>query len=357
MMRCLVAILAGALVVTGCGAPETVGQEASAVEMSSPVTDPAVTQTRDVLSTEIDRIALDFGGSVGIAVVDVSDGWSTGFAADTLMPQQSVSKLWVALTALEQVDQGKLQFFDTVRLTRDDLAVFHQPIRPEILRNGTVVKDIEELLERALTESDNTANDAVLNAVGGPDAVRAVLSDKGLTAIRFGPGERIMQSAIAGLAWRQSYAFTGMGFFDARDLVPANEREIAFNSYQSNPVDGARPQAIATALARLARGELLSDASTQWLISTLRRTKSGPNRLKAGVPEGWEIAHKTGTGQYWNGRQSGYNDVALLFAPDGRTYALAVMIGETRRTVPERMQMMQGAVRAVANYHDTLLSL
>lgn len=311
------------------------------------------TQPRDVLATEIDRLALDFGGSTGIAVVDVGSDWSTGFDADAVLPQQSVSKLWVAITALDQADRGELNLSDTVRLTRNDLAVFHQPIRAQILNEGAVTTDIADLIERALTESDNTANDAVLNVVGGPDAVRAMLAEEELTSIRFGPGERLMQSAIAGLAWRQTYAFTRMGFFDARDLVPDDEREIAFNSYQSNPVDGATPQAVASALARLARGELLSAERTDWLLSVLRRTKSGPNRLKAGVPDGWEIAHKTGTGQYWDGRQSGYNDVALLFAPDGRTYSVAVMIGETRRETPERMEMMQAVVRAVAAYHDT----
>ena len=181
-----------------------------------------------------------------------------------------------------------------------------------------------------------------------------MLVEKGLTGIRFGPGERVMQSAIAGLEWRQHYAFTREGFFDARDAVSDERRETAFSAYVSNPVDGATPLAIATALARLTRGELLSEDRTQWLLSVLRRTKSGPNRLKAGGPEGWEIAHKTGTGQYWDGRQSGYNDVGLLFAPDGRRYALAVMIGETRRPTPERMEMMQSVVSAVANYHTAL---
>jgi len=359
MFRYLAVALLSAIALSACSPADSgdgLSPDANAndrVVAGDPRLEPATPLPRDVLATEIDRLALDFGGTVGIAVVDVENEWSTDFDADKLLPQQSVSKLWVAITALERVDRGDMRLSDTVRLTRDDLAVFHQPIRPQILREGAVNKTVEDLIERALIESDNTANDAVLNAVGGPDAVRAMLADKQLSSIRFGPGERAMQSAIAGLAWRQSYAFTKLGFFDARDLVPDNEREIAFNSYQSNPVDGATPQAIASGLARLSRGELLSSASSDWLLSVLRRTKSGPNRLKAGVPEGWEIAHKTGTGQYWDGRQSGYNDVALLYAPDGRTYAVAVMIGETRRETPERMEMMQAVVRAVADYHNT----
>ncbi|KLI63101.1 serine hydrolase [Aurantiacibacter marinus] len=369
MIRYLIPLLIGALTLSGCNAPDADGRQVNSDSLAgenSAETDPeinpeinaeinwALALSRDVLATEIDRLALEFGGSTGIAVIDIKNGWSTGFEEEKILPQQSVSKLWVAITALEHADRGELSLSDKVRLTRDDLAVFHQPIRARILNEVAVEIDIAELIERALTESDNTANDAVLNAIGGPDAVRAMLAKKEMIGIRFGPGERMMQSAIAGLTWRQSYAFTGMGFFDARELVPANEREIAFNSYQSNPVDGATPLAIASALARLSRAEILSAGSRDWLISVLRRTKSGPNRLKAGVPDGWEIAHKTGTGQYWNGRQSGYNDVGLLLAPDGCNYAVAVMIGETRRETPDRMELMQGVARAVAEYHNTL---
>lgn len=349
-----------ALLVTGCGGeveqatPSADVHEEQANFEPSSHPDPTIANARDGLAIEIDRLALEFGGTLGIAVIDIERDWSTGFEADALMPQQSVSKLWVALTALDMADRGHLSLDETVRLTRDDLAVFHQPIRARILREGAVTTDIGDLIERALIESDNTANDAVLNAIGGPDAVRATLVAKGLSTIRFGPGERMMQSAIAGMEWRQRYAFTRLGFFDARDLVPDERREIAFNAYQANPVDGASAQAIAEALASLARGELLSRARTDWLMSVLRQTKSGPNRLKAGVPEGWRLAHKTGTGQFWDGRQSGYNDVGLLYAPGGDTYAVAVMIGETRRETPERMEMMQAVVRAIAAYHDSL---
>ncbi|RJY08368.1 class A beta-lactamase [Aurantiacibacter aquimixticola] len=316
--------------------------------------DPAVSEARDALAAEIDRLALDFGGSVGLAVVDVQTGWHTGYEADQLFPQQSVSKTWVTLTALDQIDKGELDLARKVTLTRDDLAVFYQPIRKEILRSGSLTTDVADLIERAITQSDNTANDALLNIVGGPDAVRQTIVDKGLGQIRFGPGERAMQSQIAGVEWRQSYAYTQKGFFDARDQVPDSVRRAAFERYLSNPVDGATPLAIARALAKLTRGELLSETATAYFLTTLERTKSGPRRIKAGAPDGWRVAHKTGTGQFFEGRQSGYNDVGLITAPDGSSYAIAVMIGETRKPTPERMALMQAATRAVAEYHDAI---
>ena len=325
-------------------------QESEQVLSAPEPVDPAVEEARDALSDEIARLGADFDGSLGIAVVDVGNGWSTGFGEQKLLPQQSVSKLWVTLAALELVDRGELSLDKPITVGREDLAVFHQPIRAEVLRNGAVRTDPLDLIERAITQSDNTANDVLLNQVGGPAAVRQILAAKGIDGIRFGPGERAMQSAIAGLHWRQSYAYTRQGFFDARDQVPDDVREKAFGEYLADPVDGATPLAIARALASLSRGELLSAESTRRFVEIMQETRSGPRRLKAGAPDGWTVAHKTGTGQYWDGRQSGYNDVGLVTSPDGRTYALAIMIGETRRGVPASMELMQSITRAVAAF-------
>ena len=88
------------------------------------------------------------------------------------------------------------------------------------------------------------------------------------------------------------------------------------------------------ALARLKRGALLSPASTARLLDILALTDTGPLRLKAGLALRWSIAHKTGTGQDLADRSTGYNDVGLITAPDGRTYAVAVMIASTRQPDP-----------------------
>ena len=77
-------------------------------------------------------------------------------------------------------------------------------------------------------------------------------------------------------------------------------------------------------------------------------TRTGPARLKGGLPSGWKIAHKTGTGQDFEGGSVGINDIALLTAPDGKTYAVAVLMGFTRKPVRERLAVMQSVSRAVS---------
>jgi beta-lactamase class A len=324
---------------------------------SSPAAPAASAQeaaARRILEGQVRALGQAFSGDIGIAVRDVQSGWSTAYDGDTFFPQQSVSKFWVALTALDKADRGELSLSRPVTLTRSDITLFHQPIAAQIGANGYTTT-LESLMTRALQQSDNTCNDAVLWRAGGPEAVRAFLRDKGISGIRFGPGERLLQSGIAGIEWKQSYAYGG-GFYAARNAVPATARRAAFEHYIKDPVDGATPLGIVDALSRLKRGELLSPGSTQKLLSIMSNTKTGPQRLKGGLAPGWHLAHKTGTGQVLGGEQAGYNDIGVITGPDGRSYALAVMIRRTSAPLVQRMAAMQSTVRAVISFDQNLSS-
>ena len=280
----------------------------------------------------------------------IDGDWSLSERGNELFPQQSVSKFWVALTIYDKIDKGQVSLDDDVKIGMEDLTLFHQPIRARVLREGTIRVKVRDLLEMSLTKSDCTANDSLLRHAGGPEAVRAFLRAKGIHNVRFSEGERHMQSTIAGLTWQQSYSL-GNNFEVARSKVPAETRQRLLNNYVQNPIDGASPEAIAQALARLARGELLSQGSTERMLATMSRTTSGPMRLKAGFPSGWRFLHKTGTGQVYGSMQTGYNDMGIATAPDGTRYAVVVMMGSTFSPIPERMRMMQGVSRSVANAH------
>lgn len=302
------------------------------------------------LTTAVELISRMFQGKVGIAVQSLEEGWAVQYNGNTRMPQQSVSKLWVAMTVLDQRDSGRLGLDDPITLTAADLTVFHQPIAA-LVKTGAFHTTVRDLLTRAMTMSDNTANDRLLRLVGGPSAVREMIARKGLGNIRFGPGERLLQAGTAGLDWRSEYS-VGNAFTRARAQLSETTRLNAFERYVADPPDGAAPAAIASALARLKQGELLSPASTAWLLSTMESSKTGKMRLRGAVPPGWSFGHKTGTGQDLRGRTAGYNDVGVLTAPDGRSYAVAVMIGDTVRPIRERQELMQSVVNAVVATHD-----
>lgn len=303
------------------------------------------------LESMVGALWKEFPGAAGIAIKRQDASWVVSHRGQQLMPQQSVSKLWVALALLDQVDRGERRLEDMVLITREDLTLFHQPIAAKVNADGSYQTTLGDLLTRAMRQSDNTANDSILRTIGGPAAVNEFIQRKRLGSIKFGPGERMLQARTAGLSWNQSYS-QGSNFYRARSALSYDQRTQALDSYYADPPDGASPEAIADALLRLVRGDLLSQSSTILIMGLMETSDTGKQRLRAGVPYGWRFGHKTGTGQDLGSRTVGYNDVGYMIAPDGTAYAVVVMIGSTWDPIPRRQQLMQGVSAAVASNHQ-----
>ena len=148
---------------------------------------------------------------------------------------------------------------------------------------------------RAITQRRQYCNERA-PPPGGPEAVREMLARNRILGIRFGPGERLMQSQIAGLQWQPGYS-VGRTFYTARSSVPAERRRAAFERYIDDPIDGATPAGLVDGLSRLRRGELLSRASTERLLvdHVADPDRREPAAAAASPPAGGS-RHKTGTG-------------------------------------------------------------
>ncbi len=317
---------------------------AAPVAANAPATSPAPADFPKGLAGRLQALGSRFDGEVGIAVQSITDGRTVHFNGERPFPQQSVSKLWVAATVLDKVDAGEISLNESITLTAADLTIFHQPIRKRI-GNGATRATVSELLFLAMTQSDNTANDVLFRRVGGKAGVERFLLNKGISGIAMSSGEKDLQMQIAGMQWDPRFSY-GRTFWYVRETVPFEERARAIAAYVDNPADGAAPIGIAQALSRLHKRELLSAQSTAYLIDLMNQSKTGPDRLRGGLSPGWSIAHKTGTGQVLKLLATAYNDVGILTSPQGRSYAVIVMIGSTNRPVPERQALMHGVMQA-----------
>ena len=287
---------------------------------------------------DLDRIAQSFPGDAGVAVFDVTDGWLASYQGDRAFPQQSVSKVWVAVGLLDQVDRGLIDLGQSLTIQRQDLSAFNEPI--QALVKPTFTTTLDDLLVRAIRDSDNAANDLLIDQAGGVKKIQAILTRKGVTGVRLGMDEKHLQAVINGLTWRPEYAGTS-ALSLARSRLPMAVREATLADYVSHPIDGATPDGTVEGLAALAKGRLLTPASTERLIGIMDKVRTGKRRLKGGLEHGWMLAHKTGTGPNLRGASVGINDVGLLTAPDGHLYAVAVFIAHTRAGTPQRLAFMQ----------------
>src|SRR3546814_285345 len=106
----------------------------------APAVPATVLTAQRILDARIEQLGRSFNGDVGIAVRDIQTGWTSHYDGTTYFPQQSVSKFWVALTALAEADKGQLSLQAPVTVRRDDLTLFHQPIRSMVLNGGFSTK-------------------------------------------------------------------------------------------------------------------------------------------------------------------------------------------------------------------------
>lgn len=241
-----------------------------AAVLAQPVSAQAPDPRLQPLEQRLAATARDNPGEFGIAAVDLATGRLASFNGDTPFPMASTVKVAIAATYLSEVDEGRRSLAD---LNGADTA--------------------SALMERMIIHSDNRATDQLLAMLGGPATVDAWLHRNGLAGIRV---DRTIAQLLAA----------------RRDL--------------RDPRDSSTPKAMLGLLGAIDSGRVLKPESRLVLLDLMRRCATGKNRIKALLPAGTPVEHKTGT-------LSGYSgDVAFVTLPDGRRIALAIFArgGENR---------------------------
>ncbi|HEX6036487.1 class A beta-lactamase [Longimicrobium sp.] len=248
------------------------------------------------------------GGVIGFHVRHLESGETFGARGGEPFFLASVLKVPLAVHVLRQVERGRIGLDDTVRIDAARLVWGENAFRRR-LSAGTRVT-VAQLLEGAISDSDNTAANELLHLVGGPAAVTADLREMGFAQIRID---------------RDYTRLSEYGPLDARDT--------------------GTPEAVTNLLAALWSGRLLGPAQTQRLIGWMTDTRNPEGRMVAGVPRGTTVAHKTGT---WTADSEPHtlalNDVGVITLPGGRGHlAVAVFVRNARGQIAQT----QGAIALV----------
>ena len=301
----------------------------------------------DALQKDLARIVGGFDGRVG-ACIQAGEKVSC-IRGEERFSLQSVMKLVVGIAVLQDVDEGRRRLDDAVTVRLEDRSLHVQPLARLVGPSGFRTT-IGDLVRRAIVDSDSAATDFLVAQLGGPSAVQSVLRAKGIAGIRVDRDERHLQTEIVGLTWRPEYVDATV-LEHAVQAVPDARRQEAYARYQADPRDTATPRAMVAILSRLVRRELLSASSTEYLLQAMKECHAFPDRLKAGLPLGWAIAHKTGTSDSWKGLTAATNDVGIVTAPDGSPLLFAVFVADSRAASGERAAIFARiSAAAAANY-------
>src|SRR6185436_11628632 len=233
------------------------------------------------LEQQLASLVSNKSADVGIAALDLNTGETVSIKGNTPFPMASTVKVAIAALYLAQVDNGRRSLDDTI--------------------NG---QSARSLMARMLIHSDNRATDILLADLGGPTAVHDWLAQNGVTGLRV---DRTIAQLLS----------------DKRDLWDHR--------------DSATPVAMVDLLKRIYKAQLIKPQSRNYLLDLMAQCQTGKNRMKALLPDGTPVEHKTGT-------LTGLtDDIGFITMPDGHRIAVAIFA----RGGADRPRTIAAAARAI----------
>ncbi len=256
----------------------------------APLLQPAPSTYESAFEAQLAALASPQMGRIGVSAVDLATGRNVQVLGSQPFPLASTSKIAIVATFLQGVDEGRYRLTDQFPLMVPlPSPKFSTSVAP--VRRGTMLSALS-LIELTITRSDNQATDALLAAVGGTSAVNRWVRNAGVSGFRLD-----------------------------RDIATLVRFDGATNPATTvYPRDSATPLAMTRLLAGLYRGEWLTQSSRSVLLGAMERCQTGKRRMRALLPDGAQVAHKTGT------LSNTSSDVGIIRTPDGHAYAVAIYV-------------------------------
>lgn len=216
---------------------------------------------------------------IGLFAANLDSNRTVAHRADETFAVCSTFKGYAAGRALQQVDRGQLAL-DTRIFIDPSAIVDNSPVTEE--RTGADMT-IGELCQAALQHSDNTAGNLLLKMIDGPPGITAFARSIGDNRTRLDRWETELNTAIPG-----------------------------------DPRDTSTPGALGAGYRALLAGDVLSPRQRQQLEDWMQGNET--SSMRAGLPDDWTSADKTGSGDYGS-----TNDIGIAYGPNGQRLLLAVM--------------------------------
>lgn len=254
--------------------------------------------------------------TVAVSVLGIENNFNYHKNGEKKLPMQSVFKFHIASAVLDFVDQGKLSLDQKILVKKADLLQHTwSPIR-EKYPNGNVKLSLNEIIYFTVALSDNNGCDILLRLIGGPRVVQKFIDSKGIRDFQIKFNEEEMHKA-----WN-----------------------IQYENYTTS-------HSAVQVLKKLYTGKLLSKPSTDYLIKVMLGTKTGTNKLIEQLPKGTPVAHKTGSsGKNKEGMTGAENDMGVITLPNGKHYAIAVLVSNSYETENVNCKIVSDISKAVWNY-------
>jgi beta-lactamase class A len=260
---------------------------------------------QEVLRREIGSIASEARGAVSVACSLPGSSLNCDLDAHAHPPMQSVFKLPLALTVLHEVEQGRMSLDQPIRFKPEDriLPKVYSPLQAKYPAAGVDVP-LRDLLEAAVSVSDNVAADILLRIGGGTKAVSEYMVSLGVVGFQLQDGEKALHGKVA-LQYRNWF----------------------------------EPVGAVQLLRRISDSSPLTVEHTKLLLGWMQEPVRS-DRLGAELPATVRVAHKSGTSDVDDGVAHATNDIGLIWLPDGRQMAIAVFVTDSVADMSTRQKVI-----------------
>lgn len=272
-------------------------------------------QTSKELREQLNQIIAGKNATVGISIKSIEDKDTLSINGNLKSPLMSVFKFHIALAVLNKVDEGKLSLDQKIFIRKKDLLPdTWSPIR-EDFPEGNIDLTLDKLLRYTISHSDNNGCDILINLVGGTKTVQKFINKQGIKDFVIKVNEQQMQS------WENLYLNT------------------------------STPLATTKLLEKFYKGEILKESTTRYLYQIMVETSRGLTWMKAGFPEGTELAHRTGiSGTNDNNLRVAMNDVGIVKLPNGKHFILSVYLKNITESKEDTEKIIADITKATWDY-------
>lgn len=275
----------------------------------------AFAQTGNELRQQLNQIIAGKNATVGISIISIEDKDTLSINGNLKAPLMSVFKFHIALTVLNQVDEGKLSLNQKIFIKKKDL---HEntwsPMR-EDYPNGNMDLTLDKLLRYTVSHSDNNGCDILIDLAGGTKVIQKFINKQGIKDFAIKVNEKQMES------WKNLY------------------------------VNTTTPLATTELLEKFYKGEVLKENTTKYLYQIMVETSRGLTWMKAGLPEGTELAHRTGiSGTNDDNLRVAMNDVGIVKLPNGKHFILSVYLKEITESKEDTEKIIADISKATWDY-------
>ncbi|RDU96391.1 class A beta-lactamase [Trinickia dinghuensis] len=276
-------------------------------EALSPRRSPKLAAQARAIESESASIENGVDGRLGVAIQDLETGLQAGHRSGESFAMCSTFKLMLAASVLARVDRREEDPERRIVYGADQLDEYAPITRENVGGQGMTVG---ALCDAAVAMSDNTAANLLLETIGGPPGFTAFMRQLGDTVTRLDRTEPSLNTAIPG---------------DVRDTTT--------------------PAAMLGSMRKVLLGDALSAVSRAQLLAWAVGNRTGATRLRAGVPRGWRVADKTGSGE-----RGTTNDIGVLWPQDRAPILVTVYLTETRADLRAREGAIAEVARAISRH-------